>query len=74
MGKIVGAKNFSPLRDGGFKRLSASLHVKEYAGCRAHRGDPFQSPFGITACESARWKSGASAGIIVSIAFRHHCM
>ena len=38
---------------GSFKRLSASLHVKEYRDLVGLRLDAFQTPFGITACESA---------------------
>jgi len=38
----------------GFKRLSASLHVKETVqGETRHPGLRFQTPFGITACESS---------------------
>ena len=37
-----------------FKRLSASLHVKEDRHAADRVGVGFQTPFGITACESQR--------------------
>ena len=47
-----------------FKRLSASLHVKGYALERDHTMRLFQTPFGITACESSTRVEGSVSSIL----------
>jgi len=53
--------------------LSASLHVKANLRVLDLMQKMFQTPFGITACESQASRDTYD-GHDVSNAFRHHCM